>query len=69
MWRDRWFALGVVGAMLSCLACVTPAAVFALAVIGLSAWRGHVDTAVALLLVGFAALAVYRYWTFRKAAP
>src|SRR6266851_3263356 len=30
MWRDRWFAVGVIGAALSCLACLPPLAVIVL---------------------------------------
>ncbi len=27
MWRDSWLVLGVIGAALTCLACLTPALV------------------------------------------
>jgi hypothetical protein len=40
MWRDRWLILGIIGAALSCLACLTPVAVLALGAIGLGAWTG-----------------------------
>ena len=40
MWRDRWFARGIIGAAVSCLACLTPVAVIALGAIGLGAWAG-----------------------------
>jgi mercuric ion transport protein len=69
MWRDRWFALGIMGAILSCLACLTPAAVLALGAIGLGAWSGHLDAVLLVLLLGFVALAVYRYRTVRKRVP
>lgn len=69
MWRDRWFTLGVIGTIVSCVACLTPVAVLALGAIGLGAWTGHLDTVLVLLLVGFAALAVYRYWIARRLAP
>jgi len=69
MWRDRWFALGVIGTILSCLACLTPVAVVALGAIGLGAWTGRLDTVLVLLLGGFAALAVYRYWLGRRTTP
>lgn len=61
MWRDRWFALGVVGAALACLACLTPVAVVVLGALGLGAWSGRLDLALLLLLGGFVVLAVYRY--------
>ena len=32
MWRDRWLVLGVIGAALTCLACLTPAGFVGLAV-------------------------------------
>ncbi len=60
MWRDRWFAVGVLGAALACLSCLTPLAVVALGAIGLGAWGGHVDAVLLPVLGGFVALAVYR---------
>ena len=61
MWRDRWFAVGVIGVALSCLACFTPLAVLALGVVGLGAWAGRLDAILVVVLLGFVALAVYRY--------
>jgi len=69
MWRDRWLILGIVGAALACVACLTPVAVLALGAIGLGAWTGRLDAVLLLLLVGFVALAAYRYWRARRAAP
>ena len=66
MWRDRWFALGVIGAVVTCVACLTPAAVLALGAIGLGAWTGRLDLVVVPLLVGFVVLAVYRYRSVRR---
>jgi hypothetical protein len=60
MWRDRWFAVGVIGAALSCLACLTPFAALALGVVGLGAWAGHADAVLLPALVLFIAVAVYR---------
>jgi mercuric ion transport protein len=61
MWRDRWFALGAVGALLTCLACLTPIAVLVLAAIGFGAWTSRLDVVLIPLLIGFVGLAVYRY--------
>jgi len=61
MWRDWWFALGVIGAALTCLACLTPVAVLVLGAIGLGAWAGRLDVVLFLLLLGFVVLAVYRF--------
>jgi len=69
MWRDRWLTLGIIGAALSCLACLTPVAVLALGAIGLGAWTGRLDAVLLLLLVGFVALVGYRYWNTRKTTP
>ncbi len=69
MWRDRWFTLGIIGAALSCLACLTPVAVLALGAIGLGAWTGHLDAVLVMVLVGFVALIVYRYWSLRRTTP
>ncbi len=67
MRRDRWFALGVIGAALTCLACLTPVAVLVLGAIGLGAWTGRLGVVFAPLLVGAVVLAAYRYWiTWRK---
>ena len=52
MGRDRWLALGIVGAVLSCLACLTPAAVIALGAIGLGAWAGHLGAIPLPVLIG-----------------
>ncbi len=69
MWRDRWFALGVIGTVLACLACLTPIAVVALGAIGLGAWTGHLDVVFFPLLIGFVVLAVRRYWIMRGRTP
>lgn len=61
MWRDRWFALGVIGAALACLACLTPLAALALGLIGPGAWTGRLDVILLPALFAFTALAVYRY--------
>jgi mercuric ion transport protein len=61
MWRDRWFALGIIGTVLACLACLTPLAIVALGAIGLGAWAGYFDIVLGLLLAAFVVLAVYRY--------
>lgn len=66
MWRDRWLALGVVGAALACVACLTPAAAISLGAMGPGAWTRRVDLALVPLLVGFIALVVYRSWTMRR---
>ena len=66
MWRDRWLALGVVGAALTCLACLTPVAVLVLGAIGLGAWTGRLDIVLLPLLAGFVVLAVYRYRVRRR---
>ncbi len=69
MWRDRWFALGIIGAALSCLACLTSAAVIALGAIGLGAWVGHLDAVLLPVLVAFVGLVAYRSWIARRRAP
>jgi len=66
MWRDRWFALGIVGALASCRACLTPAAVVVLGAIGLGAWTGRLDAILLPVLVAFLALAAYRYRVGRR---
>jgi mercuric ion transport protein len=69
MWRDRWLVLGVIGAALTCLACLTPALVLLLGALGLGALTGRLDLVVLPLLVGFAAFALYRYRHVRKRKP
>ncbi len=69
MWRDRWLVLGVTGAALTCLACLTPALVLLLGAIGLGALTGRLDLIVLPLLIGFAGFAVYRYRQVRRRKP
>ncbi len=69
MWRDRWLVLGVIGAALTCLACLTPALVLVLGTIGLGALTGRLDLLLLPLLVGFAGIAVYRYRQVRRRKP
>lgn len=65
MWSDRWLVLGIIGAVLSCLACLTPVAVLMFGAIGLGAWTGRLDVMLLSLLIGFVVLAAYRYWIAR----
>jgi len=69
MWRDRWLMFGVVGAALTCLACLTPVLVLVLGAIGLGTVTGRLDLVVLPLLIGFAGLAVYRYGRLRRRKP
>jgi mercuric ion transport protein len=69
MWQDRWLILGIIGAALTCVACVTPVVVLALGAIGLGAWTGRLDIVLLLLLVGFVGLIGYRYWNTRRTTP
>ena len=67
MWRDRWLVLGVIGVVLTCLACLTPALVVVLGAIGLGALTARLDLVMLPLLVGFAGLAAYRcVWRWRR---
>ncbi len=69
MWRDRWFTVGVVGAVLgvigaalACVACLTPPlAIVALGAIGLGAWVERLDAVLLAVVVVLTVLAVYRY--------
>jgi mercuric ion transport protein len=61
--------LGVIGAILSCLACLTPVAVVVLGAIGLGAWSGHLDVVLLVLLVVSAGLVLYRYRIARRSTP
>ena len=69
MWRDRWLVLGVIGAALTCLACLTPALVLLLGAIGLSALTGRMDLVVFPLFIALAAFAVYRYRQVQRKKP
>jgi mercuric ion transport protein len=69
MWRDRWFTVAVIGAALSCLACLTPIAILALGALGVGAWTGHLDAVLLTALIVFVALALYRYRMARRMAP
>ena len=69
MWRDRWLVLGVIGAALTCLACLTPVLGLLLGALGLGAFTGRLDLVVLPLLIAFAAFAVYRYRQVRRRKP
>ena len=69
MWRDRWLVLGVIGAVLTYLACLSPALVVVLGAIGLGTLTGRLDLVMLPLLVGFAGLAVYRYRRLWRRKP
>ena len=69
MWRDRWLVLGVIGAALTCLACLTPALVLLLGAIGLGALTGRLDLLLFPLLIAFAGFALYRYRQVRRREP
>jgi mercuric ion transport protein len=69
MWRDRWFVLGVIGAAVACVACLTPIAMLVLGAVGLGAWTGRLDLVLLPLLVGLLLLAVYRYRIVRRRTP
>lgn len=69
MWRDRWLVHGVIGAALTCLACLTPALVLLLGALGLGALTGRLDLVVLPLLIGFAGFALYRYRQVRRRKP
>ena len=69
MWRDRWFTVSLVGAVLACLACLTPLAVIGLGAIGLGAWAGRLDVVLLAVLAAFIGIAVYRYRVACRRAP
>ena len=69
MWRDRWFTVSLIGAVLACLACLTPLAVIGLGAIGLGAWTGRLDVVLLAVLAAFIGIAVYRYRVACRRAP
>ena len=69
MWRDRWLVLGMIGAALTCLACLTPALVLLLGALGLGALTGRLDLLIFPLLIAFAGFALYRYRQVRRRKP
>jgi mercuric ion transport protein len=69
MWRDRWLILGVIGAALTCLACLTPALVLLLGAVGLGALTGRLDLVLFPPLIAFAGFALYRYRQVRRSKP
>ena len=66
MGSDRWFAFSLIGALLTCVACLTPAAVLAVGAVWLGAWTGRLDLVLLPLLVALVALAAYRYRARRR---
>ena len=69
MWRDRWFALGVIGTALACLSCLTPFALVVLGAIGLGGWVGHLDVVLLAALTACVGLMVYRDRVAWRRAP
>lgn len=69
MWRDRWLSLGIVGVVVTCLACLTPVAVIALGAIGFGAWAGRLDLVLWPMLAGFLGLILYRARARRHRFP
>jgi hypothetical protein len=53
----------------SCLACLTPAAVIALGAVGLDTRTGHLDAVLLPVLAGFAGLVASRYSIGRRRTP
>ncbi len=61
--------LGLLGASVSALACLTPMVVSALALVGLSSWFTWVDSAfhgILAICLAIAGFATYRTWRMRK---
>jgi mercuric ion transport protein len=54
--------LGIVGTILTCVACSTPAAVMILGLLGLARWAGYLDLVLFPLLGLFLILLGYTYW-------
>ena len=64
--REHLFKLGIVGTILACVACFTPAAVALLGVLGLAEWAGYLDYVLFPLLGFFLILLGYSYWQRRQ---
>jgi mercuric ion transport protein len=54
--------LGIVGTLLTCVTCFTPAAVMLLGFFGLARWAGYLDSILFPLLGLFLVLLGYGYW-------
>ncbi len=59
--------VGVIGAVLVALCCVTPILVILLGVVGLSALTGYLDYVLMPALVAFIGLVIYAVWRRQKA--
>lgn len=59
MIRDRLFAAGLIGSVITALCCFTPILVVLLGAVGLSAWLGWLDIVLLPALGAFLALAIY----------
>jgi mercuric ion transport protein len=64
---DRLLKLGIVGTILGCVACFTPAAVVPLGLLGLAQWTGYLDYVLFPLLGLFLMLVAYGIWQRRQA--
>ena len=63
---EHLFKLGIVGTILACVACFTPAAVTLLGVLGLAASAGFLDYALFPVLGVFLFLLGYSIWQRRQ---
>jgi len=61
--------LATIIGVLTCVACLSPALVVVLGAIGLGTLTGRLDLLLFPLLVGFAALAAYRYGRLWRRKP
>ncbi len=66
MWRDCWFSVGIIGAVVSCLACLNPAAIIELGAIDLGAWTGQLDAVLLPALAGVVGVIAYPYSIGRR---
>jgi len=64
--EEHLFKLGIVGTILACVACFTPAAVMLLGVLGLAAWTGYLDYVLFPMLALFMLLVGYSFWQRRQ---
>jgi hypothetical protein len=64
-WRDRWARAGVVGIILSCLACTSVSA-FILATLGLGLWVGRVEVVAVAVFVASVIVLGWRYARGRR---
>ena len=66
MLRDRWFQVGLVGAIVAAVCCFTPLAVIVLGALGLAAYAFWLDLVLLPALIMFVGICLWSFMRRRR---